>query len=115
MTSRAVDVTLLGRAFRIVCAEGEERELVAAVNFLDERMQAIRDRGKVLSAERIAIMAALNITHEYLTSRVPHDFDIESLKGRMNNMLSLIDSELARDAQHDDVGRDHPGPSGPEC
>ena len=40
-----------------------------AVEYLDRKMREIRDAGKVIGVERIAIMAALNITHELLTMR----------------------------------------------
>jgi cell division protein ZapA len=64
-----LDVTILGRDFKIACKEGEREELTEAVALLDRRMRDIRDAGKVSGAERIAVMAALNIAHELLHER----------------------------------------------
>ena len=55
-----MDVTILGRQFRVACTEDEKQELLKAVSYLDGKMREIRDGGKVIGVERIAIMAALN-------------------------------------------------------
>src|SRR5688500_7288974 len=65
-----VEVAILGRTFRIACAPEEETQVREAVDYLDAKMREIRDSGKVVGHERIAIMAALNITHELLTLRL---------------------------------------------
>lgn len=67
--SVTLDVTILGRDFKIACKESEREELGAAVTFLDRRMREIRDGGKVTGGERIAVMAALNIANELLRER----------------------------------------------
>jgi len=66
---KALEVTILGREFRIACPPGQEQELLDAVTYVDNKMRDIRDGAKVMGAERVAIMAALNIAHEHLTSR----------------------------------------------
>ena len=83
MSAKSLDVKIMGRDFRVACEDGEEKELLAAVDYLDRRMSEIRDSGKVIGAERIAIMAALNITHEFLTTKVPGGFDVAEFKRRM--------------------------------
>jgi cell division protein ZapA len=64
-----LDVAILGREFKVACKESERAELADAVAFLDRRMREIRDGGKVSGTDRIALMAALNITHELLRER----------------------------------------------
>src|SRR5437660_553893 len=64
-----LDVTVLGRDYKVGCLEHERAELVEAVQFLDQRMREIRDSGKVSGVERIAVMAALNIAHELLRTK----------------------------------------------
>ena len=54
-----LDVSLLGRDYKVACKAGEEAELRDAVAFLDARMREIRDGSKTSSIERIAVMAAL--------------------------------------------------------
>lgn len=90
----ALDITILGRQFRVSCTEEEKRDLLKAVEYLDAKMREIRDGGKVIGVERIAIMAALNIAHELLTTRVNGAFDIGELKRRMATMQAAIDQAI---------------------
>ena len=66
-----------------------------AVDYLDAKMREIRDAGKVVGHERIAIMAALNITHELLTLRLSDGFDMGSFKRRMRQMAASIDEAMS--------------------
>jgi len=91
-TSKAVDVAIMGREFRVTCPDEEREELLQAVTYLDKKMCQIRDNGKVVGSERIAIMAALNIAHELLATRVRGGFDIGEFKRRIDHMLTLLDS-----------------------
>jgi cell division protein ZapA len=90
-----LDVIILDREFRIACPKDEQAELMEAVAYLDKKMREIRDLGKVVTVERIAIMAALNISHELLTTRLGNGLDVGDLKRRMNSMLATIDAVLA--------------------
>lgn len=92
--TKNLDVTIMGREFRVACPEGEEAGLLEAVDYLDKKMRDIRDNGKVVGVERIAIMAALNIAHELLTTRVGGGFDLAELKRRMQDMQATIDEAL---------------------
>ncbi|WIX32895.1 cell division protein ZapA [Salinicola sp. JS01] len=68
-TSRpTTEVTLLGKPYVIACPPEEQEQLKRAARYLDRAMHGIHSRGKVLGAEKIAIMAALNITHELLSA-----------------------------------------------
>ena len=64
-----LDVSILGRDFRVACRESERTALMQAVAHLDSRMREIRDAGKVTGIERIAVMAALNIANDLLRER----------------------------------------------
>jgi cell division protein ZapA len=64
-----LDVSLLGRDYKVACRESERAELLDAVAFLDGRMREIRDSGKIAGSERIAVMAALNIAHDLQRAR----------------------------------------------
>jgi cell division protein ZapA len=83
----------MGREFRIACPEDEKEALLEAVDFLDRRMREIRDSGKLVNVERVAIMAALNITNELLTTRTG-GIDIGGLKRRINSMQEKLDSAM---------------------
>ena len=83
----------MGREFRIACPEDEEEGLLEAVDFLDKRMGEIRDSGKLVGVERIAIMAALNITNELLNTRTG-GVDIGGLQRRISSMQERLDQAL---------------------
>ena len=93
--SLTLDVSILGREYRVACKESEREELLQAVQFLDHRMREIRDSGKVAGTERIAVMAALNIAHDLLRVRVTGSVDLGGLKRRIQDMQSTIDAALA--------------------
>ncbi|MDE2117740.1 MAG: cell division protein ZapA [Betaproteobacteria bacterium] len=93
--TKAMDVTILDREFRVACPEDERAELLEAVSYLDKKMREVRDTGKVATVERIAIMAALNIAHELLTTRLGTGFDMGEFKRRINSMQATIDATLA--------------------
>ena len=92
---KTLDVTILDREFRVACPEDERTELLDAVAYLDKKMREIRDVGKVATAERIAIMSALNIAHELLTTRLGSGFDMSEFKRRIDSMQATIDKTLA--------------------
>ena len=93
--SKSLDVAIMGRDFRIACPEGEEQALLDAVDYLDRKMSEIRDTGKVIGVDRIAVMAALNIAHELLSARLPGGFDIGEFKRRMGSMQAQIEQTLS--------------------
>ena len=96
--SKSLQITIMGREFRVACAEEEQAGLLEAVDYLNKKMLDIRDGGKVIGLERIAIMAALNISHELLTTKVGGGFDMAEIKRRMNHMESVLDQAMSEQA-----------------
>ena len=64
-----VTVKIMAREYAVQCAPAEHEALVASAEFLNERMSAIKKRGRALGAEKIAVMAALNLARELLALR----------------------------------------------
>jgi cell division protein ZapA len=91
-----VEVSLLGRTYRVACEEGERESLMQAVAYLDAKMNEIRNAGKVTGAERIAVMAALNVAHELLSVRLGAGFDVGKAKRRITAIESKIDAAIAK-------------------
>ena len=91
---RSLQITVMGRDFRVACPEQEQAGLLEAVDYLNKKMLEIRDAGKVIGLERIAIMAALNIAHEYLSTKVG-GFDMGEIKRRMTRMETVIDQAMS--------------------
>ena len=92
---RAIEVTVLDRTLKIACKEDEKADLLNAVEYLDAKMREIKANSKVLSAERVAIMAALNIAHELLSTRRASGFDSEAFERRMKSMAEAIDEAMS--------------------
>ncbi len=91
--TKSLDVIIMGRPFRISCEEGEEGELLDAVAYLDRKMTEIRDTGKLVGTDRIAVMAALNIAHELLTVK-SGGLEIGEFKRRINTMKSSLEKAM---------------------
>jgi cell division protein ZapA len=64
-----VSVTILGKEYQVACPADQQAELLLSARHLDEQMRSIKSTGKVIGLERIAVMAALNISHELLQAR----------------------------------------------
>jgi cell division protein ZapA len=90
---KGLQINVMGREFRVACPENEQKGLLEAVDYLNKKMGEIRDNGKVIGLERIAIMAALNIAHELLATKVG-GFDIAELKRRMESMETMLDQAM---------------------
>jgi cell division protein ZapA len=89
---RSIDIHILGRAFKVACSREEESALLAAADYLDRKMHAIRDSSKVIGAERIAIMAGLNLAHDLLTQGDGRQ--IEETRARVQQCNTLLDAVL---------------------
>ena len=66
---KLVNIQVLNKELAVVCPEDEKADLFAAAAYLDKKMREIRNTSKTMDLDRIAIIAALNISHELLTLR----------------------------------------------
>ena len=89
-----VAVTIMGQPFMLVCKEGEEAALQTAVDYLDKRMCAIRDAGKVKGNDRIAVMAGLGIAAELLATKTPDGPLAERSMAEVNQQISSMHAVL---------------------
>ena len=94
--AKTLDVSIMGRSYRVTCADDEREALLAAVAYVDRKMTEIKAASKVAGTERIAVMAALNIANELLSVKLGSGFDIAELKRRMNSVQSKLDQALSQ-------------------
>jgi len=66
VSNETVFVKILDKEYQVACPRDERQALLESAQLLDERMKAIRGTGAVIGLERIAVMAALNLSHELL-------------------------------------------------
>ena len=81
---------------RMRVGDGEREALMQAVAYLDAKMSEIRKAGKVTGAERIAVMAALNVAHELLSLKLGPGLDVGLAKRRMAAIESQLDAAIAK-------------------
>ena len=92
----SVDVSIMGRDFRLACEAEEEATLREAVTYVDARMRELRDAGKVVGVERIAMMVALDLAHSQITGACAASVNTPAAVGRrLRAMVELIDQALA--------------------
>jgi cell division protein ZapA len=89
--AHTVTVKILDKEYQVACPEEQEAELAVSAKYLDKQMRSIRDTGKVIGLERIAVMAALNISYELLqaseqTDTTSPEAGSDSM-GRLNRKL----------------------------
>ena len=94
-----LDVKIMGREYRVACAPEERQALLSAVELVDGKMREIAQRTKSTIAERVAVMAALNIAHERLgaasASEGGEAVDTSDARRRIESMGARIDAVLA--------------------
>ena len=69
MANETVFVKILDKEYQVACPREERQALMESAQLLDERMKSIRGSGAVIGLERIAVMAALNLSHELLQAK----------------------------------------------
>ena len=92
--SEAVSVTILDRKYQFACAPEKRKDLMAAAVHLDETMKEIKESGRLMSLERIALQAALNFSDELL--KLHRDLDVrkEKIDGRIRLLADQLDDAL---------------------
>ncbi|MBD9483038.1 cell division protein ZapA [Pseudomonas sp. PDM14] len=95
--SNTVTVHILDKEYCIACPADERNNLESAARYLDGKMREIRSGGKVIGADRIAVMAALNITHDLLHKQQRLDQEVSTTRERVRDLLDRVDTALTAD------------------
>jgi len=102
MTDKSADgitIHILDKEYMISCTEDERHDLQRSADYLDTKMREIRDSGKIIGSDRIAVMAALNISHELLTQDGSTTQTDSSVGTRIRSIQEKIDDALYRSRQ----------------
>jgi cell division protein ZapA len=94
-----VDVSLLGRQFTIGTSRDEQETLLEAVHLLEDKIEAIRSQGRIVDADKIAIMAALNIAHDLLKTKVGEGLEMAAFQRRIRGLSEAADTALRESQQ----------------
>jgi cell division protein ZapA len=95
VSTEQVSVSVLNREYLLACRPEEKAELLACARYVDQKMSAIRDAGKVVGADRIAVLAALQIAQELMNARAIDGTAIGEARRRIRELNTLADEILA--------------------
>lgn len=95
--TNTLNVQILDKEYCITCPAEERVNLESVARYLDSKMREIRSSGKVIGADRVAVMAALNITHDLLHKQERMDNEHSSTRERVRELLERVDRALTTD------------------
>ncbi len=94
-----VSIRILEKEYQVACPAGEKADLMASADLLNQKMREIRDSGKVVGLDRVAVMAALNMANELL-QRTDDDRELKDIVGlRVKAMGERLDTALGTGQQ----------------
>ncbi len=96
-----VNVSILGKEYQVSCPAEEVDALTKAARFLDKQMADIRASGKVVGLDRVAVMAALNITNDYLSGQNALTQTKDLVGQRIASLSEKVGNALAQHKQLD--------------
>jgi len=89
-----VSVRILEKEYQVACPASERTDLLDSAELLNAKMREIRDSGKVVGLDRIAVMAALNMANELLQTKAKDDALETSLGPRLKVLNERVESIL---------------------
>lgn len=96
---KPVSVNILDKEYLISCPDEEREQLHTAVTFLNMKLKEVKDSGKVIGSERIAVMTALNVAHELLAYKRDNEDYTSSVDSTIRRLQNKIDEALIKGRQ----------------
>jgi cell division protein ZapA len=90
----AVTIRILEKEYQVACPREERQALLDSARYLDQKMREIRDSRKLIGADRIAVMAALNIAHDLLRSQEQQGEGTDDFKSGLRHLQQKVESAL---------------------
>jgi len=92
--SSPVTVSILGKEYQVACPANEEAALIASAKMVHKNMEKIRNTGKIVGLDRIAVIAALNLAHELITLQNNQGSGTDELKKSILQMKERVSEFL---------------------
>ena len=102
MSTRAVEIRILGKVMRVNCPAGQEKELHLAAKDFDRRLRELSERTNVANLEQLLTIAALNLSHEYHAEKKQQHEDKLELEWRLSQLEKYVESALVEISQAKD-------------
>jgi len=98
MNTEVVPVTIqiLDKEYMVSCPAEERDALLASAQLLNTRMREVRESGKVMGTERMAVMTALNVIHEFSTQKSAQDGALSSAAAQLERLENKIRDAIPR-------------------
>jgi cell division protein ZapA len=97
--AQPINISILDKDYKIACPPGEQSALLESAKFLDSKMRELRDSGKIMGSERIAVITALNIANDLLRAGNLDKALGEELPPRLKSLESKISRVLEQARQ----------------
>ena len=94
-TAQPITVMILDREYQVACEPEERQSLLEAAHYLDEQMRQIRVNGRLMALERIAVMAALNMSAPLLKQNKSEELRKSQVDNRLQLLADKLDSALS--------------------
>lgn len=99
-SNEPVALRLIDREFLIACSPDEREGLLEAASFLDRKMREFKSNAKAPSFERLAVLAAISVAHEFLILRRQHENQEQRLSDGLATLRSKLDTALLTEPQN---------------
>jgi cell division protein ZapA len=94
LTAEQLTLSIFGRDYRVACTPEERDDLIACARYVDQKMSAIRDTGKVMGADRVAVMAALQLAQELFAAKSAGGVSMGEMRKRLRQLNEIADEML---------------------
>lgn len=94
-----IDIKIFDRNYKIKCTEQDARELQASAQYVDEQMRKVRQSGSVMNTDRIAVVTALNLSHELLQLKQEHMQTTQRVNQRLQDLRDRVKNSLATEEE----------------
>ncbi len=97
--SSPVTVRILGKEYQVACPEDERESLQSSADLLDKKMREIRDAGKIVGLDRIAVLAALNLANDVVKFNGAESKDRQDVGRQLETLTERVAVFLEEDRQ----------------
>lgn len=95
----AVTIRVLDKEYQVACPLDEREALLDSARYLDRKMREIRDARKMVGSDRIAVMAALNITHDLLKCQSGTTGEGSGVDAKLRHLNAKVEAAIVRGRQ----------------
>jgi cell division protein ZapA len=97
--SKAISIRVLDKEYQVACPVDEENALMESARLLDEKMREIRDARKMVGADRVAVMAGLNLAHDLLQLQSGKGESGPAMESKLRSLQNKVEAAITRGRQ----------------